>query len=183
MSRIGRQPINLPDGVDVTLEGSNITVKGPKGSLKKEIPSNLSVKVNDNKVVVDPKRKDRGTKMMHGTYRALIANMVVGVSDGWSKELELVGTGYRTQLNGDKLVLTVGFSHPVELEIPKDLIVKVDKTNIAIDGLDKELVGQFAAEVRAVRPPEPYKGKGIKYKDEVVRRKAGKAARAAEGTV
>jgi large subunit ribosomal protein L6 len=181
MSRIGRQPISLPDGIDVKVEGSSVVVKGSRGSLIKEIPRSLSVKVEENKVLVEPKKNDKATKALHGTYRALIANMVTGVSDGWSKELELVGTGYRTELNGERLVLTVGFSHPVELEVPKDLNLKVEKTNIIVEGMDKELVGQFAAEVRAIRPPEPYKGKGIKYKDEVVRRKAGKAAKASEG--
>jgi len=181
MSRIGRQPVNLPDGVEAKLDGSAIVVTGGKGSLDRVIPGDLAVKVEGKQIIVEPKRKGKSTKAMHGTYRALIANMVVGVSDGWKKELEIVGTGYRTEVKGDKLVLTVGFSHQIKLDIPKALNIKADKTSIVIEGMDKELVGQFAAEVRAVRPPEPYKGKGIKYKDEVIRRKAGKAAKAAEG--
>ena len=181
MSRIGKQPVQIPEGVDVKLDKSSIVVSGAKGTLKRDIPDSLKITISDGLVVVEPKRADKGTRAIHGTYRAHIANMVAGVSEGWVKELELVGTGYRTELSGNKLVLTIGYSHPVELDVPEGVNVKADKTAITLESADKESVGQFAAEVRAVRPPEPYKGKGIKYKEEVVRRKAGKAAKASEG--
>lgn len=177
MSRIGKQPIKLPEGV--TLEGSRetLTVRGPKGTLERKLPRGISVEVD--KEVAKVKGKDtKKTKILQGTYRALIANMVKGVAEGWSKELELVGTGYRSEGVGNKLVLTVGFSHPVEVEAPEGITFKVEKTNITVEGIDKELVGQVAAKIRAVRPPEPYKGKGIRYKDEIVRIKPGKAAKA-----
>lgn len=179
MSRIGKQPIKILEEVAVKITDREVLVKGPKGELTQKIIREIKVEQEDNKIIVSTKNKSRRARMMHGTTRALISNMIKGVKDGWTKELEMVGTGYRAEISGDKLILTVGFSHPVEMEIPKGLTASVEKTNIKIEGIDKELVGKFAAKVRAVRKPEPYKGKGIRYKDEVVRRKPGKAAKGA----
>lgn len=177
MSKIGRQPINLPEGVKVKAADGEIVVTGPKGTLSAKLAREIKIISEGNRVKVEAKSKSRKARMMHGTTRALIANMAKGVDEGWTKELELVGTGYRSEISGNKLVILVGFSHPVEMEIPEELSVKAEKTNIEIKGIDKEKVGQFAAKVRAIRPPEPYKGKGIRYKDEEVRRKPGKAAK------
>ena len=177
MSRIGKQPIKILEDVTVKVADRDIVVKGPKGELTFELVREVQVEQKDDSLVVSVKNKSRKARMMHGTTRALISNMIKGVKDGWTRELELVGTGYRSENSGNKLVIIVGFSHPVEMEIPEGLTVKADKTKITIEGIDKELVGKFAAKVRAVRPPEPYKGKGIRYKDEVVRRKPGKAAK------
>ena len=182
MSRIGKLPVELPEGVKAEVTGTLIKVSGPKGSLEREVPKRLTVSVSDRKIVVEAVGGDRQTKALHGTYRALIANMVKGVSEGFTKNLEIVGTGYRAEAKGNILVLIVGFSHPVELAIPEGLELKVEKTKITVSGIDRQLVGQFAAEVRDVKKPEPYKGKGIRYEDEVVRRKAGKAAKT-EGAV
>ncbi len=177
MSRIGKMPIKLPEGVSFKVEGNEVIVNGSKGTLKLKVPFELDIEVKKDHVLVVPKRKGQKTKALHGTFRALIANHVTGVMDGWSKTLELVGTGYRAELAGNKLVLTVGYSHPVEIEIPEGIEFKVEKTQVEVSGINKEKVGQVAAEIRAIRPPEPYKGKGIKYKDEVIRRKPGKAAK------
>jgi large subunit ribosomal protein L6 len=177
MSKVGKAPIEIPDNVEVAVDGNTVSVKGPRGELARGFPSSITVKVEGSKVVVEAKNKS--AIAMHGTSRALIANMVKGVSEGWTKELEMVGTGYRAETKGNDLVLTVGYSHPVTIEGPEGISFKVEKLNITVEGVDKELVGQVAAKIRAIRPPEPYKGKGIKYKDEVVRRKPGKAAKAA----
>ncbi len=179
MSRIGKLPIKLPENVKVETQGQLVKIAGPKGTLEWKIPENLSLKMGEDNLFVENNREDEKTKMMHGTARSLISNMVTGVSNGWTKQLELVGTGYRAEVSGDSLVLSVGYSHPIKINAPKDVSFKVEKTNITVEGLDKELVGLIAARIRAVRPPEPYKGKGIKYKNEVVRRKAGKAAKTA----
>lgn len=181
MSRIGKQPIKLPEKVTLEVSGQTVKVSGPKGILERELARGLKVKIDKNVVVVSPKKTDRKHKALHGTFRALIANMVKGVSEGWSKELELVGMGYRAEASGKDLILSVGFSHPVKIEAPEGVIFEIEKTEITVKGMDKELVGRVAAEIRRVRPPEPYKGKGIRYKDEIVRRKPGKAAKAQEG--
>jgi len=177
MSRIGKMPVEIPDGVNVEIGGKIIKISGPKGELEREIPREVRVKEENGEVIVEPKGKSKLARSLHGTIRAHIRNMVKGVIDGWTKDLEMVGTGYRASLQGDKLVLTIGYSHPVEIEAPEGVSFKVEKTNITIEGADKEKVGETSAKIRAVRPPEPYKGKGIKYKDEVIIRKPGKAAK------
>lgn len=160
------------------VSGQKVSVIGPKGILERELPKELGVEVKDNKATVVSKRKDRATKALHGTYRAIIANMVTGVNKGWSKALELVGTGYRAELSAKNLVLSVGYSHPVKIEAPEGVTFKVEKDQVTVEGIDKELVGEVADRIRSIRPPEPYKGKGIKYKEELIRRKPGKVAKA-----
>lgn len=177
MSKIGKIPIRLPEGVGLKIEGHLVKVTGPKGELERVFPKELSVQQKEGFVSVIAENKDRRTKTLHGTYRSLLFNMIVGVSEGFKKELELVGAGYSAKLEGKDIVLIVGYSHPVKIAAPEGISFKTEKTLISIEGLDKELVGKITAEIRAVRPPEPYKGKGIKYKDEVVRRKPGKAAK------
>jgi len=177
MSKIGKLSIKLPDEVKVSIEKKSVKVIGPKGELEVKLPREIALVEKDGEVLVEVKSKSKNSNALHGTIRALVANMVKGVTKGWSKELELIGTGYRSEVSGNELILTVGFSHPVKMEISEGLTIKSEKTTITIEGTDKELVGQMAAKVRAIRPPEPYKGKGIKYVDEVVRRKPGKAAK------
>jgi large subunit ribosomal protein L6 len=175
MSRIGKKLIALPPKVEVALKGAAITVKGPKGTLNWEIPAGISAKVADGNVTfTDDSAK--GAKALHGLARAMVNNMVVGVSQGFTKELELQGVGYRAKIEGKKLVLTVGFSHPVEMAIPEGLTLEVGKKqdNIVVNGINKQQVGEYCAVVRRIRPPEPYKGKGIRYKGEVIKIKAGK---------
>ncbi len=178
MSRIGRAPIAIPAGVKIKIEGQNIHVEGAKGKLAIVVPETLVVKQDLTQLKVEIKdANDTTLKAMHGLYRALINNMVQGVVAGFSKELEIVGVGYRAQLQGKQLSLSVGFSHPVIVDIPQGITVEVPKpTQVVIKGFDKQLVGQFAANLRRIAPPEPYKGKGIKYAGEIIRRKAGKAA-------
>jgi large subunit ribosomal protein L6 len=176
MSRIGTAPISLPSGVELTASGSEVEVKGPKGTLTQAISPAISVTVDDGVATVARENDERETKALHGLTRALIANMVVGVSDGFSKELSLVGVGYRAALKGNELELQVGYSHPVNIEALDGITFEVpEPTRIIVGGIDKQKVGQVAADIRAVRPPEPYKGKGIRYTGEYVRRKAGKA--------
>jgi large subunit ribosomal protein L6 len=180
MSRQGNKPIELPKNVQVQMEEGNVVfIKGPKGSLKQKMTPGVKILIEENvlKVQKDASLEQNGA--LHGLYRALIGNMIKGVSEGYEKKLQLIGTGYRAQLQGDKLDVKVGYSHPTIMEVPKELTVSIDKqgVNISITGYDKQMVGQFAAQVRALRPPEPYKGKGIRYKDEYVRKKAGKAAK------
>lgn len=178
MSRVGKQPIKLPSGVAVSVEGNAVRVKGPKGELARELHSDVSVEVADGQVLVKRPSDERNHRALHGLSRTLVANMVTGVTAGYQKTLELVGTGYRASKQGRKLVLTVGFSHPVEIDPPAGIEVEVPAQNqVVIKGIDKELVGQFTANVRAVRPPEPYLGKGIRYQGEVVRRKVGKTGK------
>lgn len=179
MSRIGNKAITLPAGVTVDVQAGNfVNVKGPKGELSFQFNSELEIATEVSECVVKRPNDTKTMKMMHGTTRALLHNMVVGVSDGFKKELEINGVGYRAALQGNKVVISAGYSHPVELEIPKGLKVELPKnTQIIISGIDKQLVGQFAAEIREVRKPEPYKGKGIKYADEHIRRKEGKTAK------
>ena len=177
MSRIGRAPVAIPSGVNVKQDGARLLVEGPKGKLAITIPPAISVKLSGQQVEVARSSDEKAVKALHGLSRALIANMVSGVVTGFSKELEIVGVGYRAQLKGKQLELSVGFSHPVLVPIPEGITVEVPKpTNLVIKGFDKQLVGQFAANIRHIAPPEPYKGKGIKYAGEVIRRKAGKAA-------
>lgn len=177
MSRIGKLPVKLPDKVDLKVDRSTVKVSGPNGSLELKLPREISADVKDGYIIVSITKKSKNAKALHGTIRAKLANMTYGVSEGWVKILEMVGTGYRAKVNGSTLVLTVGFSHPVKIEAPEGISFKTQKNDIEIVGIDKELVGQTAAIIRAVRPPEPYKGKGIRYKDEVVRTKPGKAAK------
>lgn len=176
MSRIGKLPVNIPDGVQVNLQDNLITVKGPKGELKKQLHPEMIVKVEEGQIVVTRPSDDKKHRALHGLTRSLIFNIVEGVTNGYQKNLELVGVGYRAQLQGNKLVLQVGYSHPVEFEPGKDMTIEVPAQNkIIVKGIDKEQVGALAANIRAVREPEPYKGKGIKYEGEIIRRKAGKA--------
>ncbi len=176
MSRIGKAPIELPAGVEVKVSDGAVEVKGPKGTLTQTIAGALSVSVDDGTVTVERGNDERESRALHGLMRSLINNMVVGVTDGYSKELTAVGVGYRAALKGTTLELQVGFSHPVTLDAPDGITFEVpEPTKIIVSGIDKQKVGQVAADVRAVRPPEPYKGKGIRYSDEYVRRKAGKA--------
>jgi large subunit ribosomal protein L6 len=179
MSRIGKLPISLPEGVTADIKAGEMTVVGPKGTLSRKIPARIEIELKDNILTVSSKSKTKQGAATFGTTRAHLANMVSGVSLGWKKELELVGTGYRAEVVGNELILTVGYSHPVKIEAPEKVTFKVEKSLITIEGINKETVGEIAAKIRAVRPPEPYKGKGIKYIDEVVRRKAGKAAKTA----
>jgi large subunit ribosomal protein L6 len=179
MSRVGKLPIDLPKDVRVEISASDVKVVGPRGEMSLDIPNVLNVDVKDSQIVVSTKKSTKRSKSLHGTYRSLLSNMILGVRGGWTKTLELVGTGYRAKLEGDTLIITVGFSHPVEFKAPKGISFKVEKSLITVEGINKELVGQTAAMIRAIRPPEPYKGKGIRYQDEVVRRKPGKAAKAA----
>ena len=176
MSRIGKSPIDLPSGVEVKVADGVVTVKGPKGSLTQEIQPSMSVGIEDGTVTVSRDSEERHVRALHGLTRSLINNMVIGVTDGYSKELTAVGVGYRASLKGRNLELLVGFSHPVSIDAPDGISFDVpEPTKIIVSGIDKQMVGQVAANIRAVRPPEPYKGKGIRYADEHVRRKAGKA--------
>lgn len=176
MSRIGRKPISLPQGVEVTVDGNLVAVKGPKGSLAQVIPEGITIVNEDGNILVTRPNDTKMLRSYHGLTRSLIANMVDGVSNGFEKKLELVGVGYRAQLQGEKLVINIGFSHPVEIEPPAGIQFEVPAvTKITVKGIDKQLVGNTAAHIRAIRKPEPYKGKGIKYENEVIRRKAGKA--------
>ena len=179
MSRIGRMPIAVPAGVTVDIaENNKVTVKGPKGTLERVLPAEMEMKLEGSEVVVSRPNDLKKMKSLHGLTRTLINNMVIGVSEGYEKKLEINGVGYRAQKQGKKLVLSLGYSHPVEMEDPEGLETVVDGTNIiVVKGIDKEKVGQYAAEIRAKRSPEPYKGKGIKYADEVIRRKVGKTGK------
>ena len=179
MSRIGRMPIAIPAGVTVDVaENNKVTVKGPKGTLERVLSEEMTIKVEGSEVVVTRPNDLKKMKSLHGLTRTLIANMVKGVTDGYEKVLEINGVGYRAQKQGKKLVLSLGYSHPVEMEDPEGLETVVEGTNkITVKGIDKEKVGQFAAEIRDKRRPEPYKGKGIKYADEVIRRKVGKTGK------
>jgi len=180
MSKIGKLPVELPKDTTVTLTEGEIVVKGPKGELKRDLPRGFSLEITESEVtVLPPKNPTKAKKAMYGTLRVLLYNMVHGVSEGWFKELELVGTGYRAEVNDSNLKLIVGYSHPIIVEPPEGIAFTVTKSIVRVDGIDKQSVGQVSANIRKARPPEPYKGKGIRYTDEVVRRKAGKAAKAA----
>lgn len=178
MSRIGKLPVNVPKNVNVELTGQEIKVKGPHGELLHTIPSEIEVSLNEDQIVVNKKIETRIARQKYGLTRALINNMVIGVSERFERRLQMIGVGYRSQVSGSSLTLNVGYSHPVIFEAPKDIEIKVEaNTNIIISGPDKEKVGLLASQIRAVRPPEPYKGKGIRYLDEYVLRKAGKSGK------
>lgn len=175
MSRIGRKPISLPPGVEIKIEDNIITVKGPKGVLSQAIPEDITIDQQESELLVTRPSDAKRHRAMHGLARALVANMVTGVTTGFEKKLEMVGVGYRAQLQGNKLVINIGFSHPVEIEPPVGIEFEVPAvTKITVKGIDKQLVGNTAADIRAIRKPEPYKGKGLRYENESVRRKAGK---------
>ena len=176
MSKIGRLPITIPTGVTIEVTGKIVKITGPKGTMEEKLPRGIEVKVEGGVANVTVRGNGKSDMSNHGTLRALINNDVTGVTRGWSKQLELVGTGFRAEVRGKTLVLTVGFSHTVDIEAPEGITFKVEKTFVTVEGIDREVVGQVSADIRGVRPPEPYKGKGIKYTDEVIRRKAGKAA-------
>jgi len=177
MSRIGRLPITLPEGVSISVgEGNVVSVKGPKGELSERIPAKIAVKISDNVVTVERPDDLKDSRSLHGLSRTLIANMVTGVSEGFERKLEIVGVGYRAEKQGQKLVLSLGYSHPVELQDPEGISTETpSQTEIIVKGISKSLVGNYAADIRAWRAPEPYKGKGIRYEGEKVRRKEGKA--------
>ena len=178
MSRIGRMPVAIPAGVTVEIaEGNKVTVKGPKGTLVRELPHEMEIKIEDGHVIVSRPNDLKRMKSLHGLTRTLIHNMTIGVSEGYTKTLEVNGVGYRAAKAGKKLTLNLGYSHPVEMEDPEGLEAVVEDNKIIIKGIDKEKVGQYAAEIRDKRRPEPYKGKGIKYADEVIRRKVGKTGK------
>jgi len=180
MSRIGKKPIEIPQEVEVEIQDNEITVKGPKGELKREVPSELLVSQQDKQIIVSIKRETKNSKSLWGLFRTLIFNMVEGVVKGHEKKLEIQGVGYKAGIEGENLVLTVGYSHTVKIKKPDDISFAVEKNIITVSGPDKQKVGQVAAEIRRVRKPEPYKGKGIRYFGEEVRRKVGKKAVGAE---
>lgn len=179
MSRVGQMPITLPQGVSVSLDGQRVSVKGPKGELSREVRPEITVKLDDGQLVVSRSSEERTHRAYHGLTRALLANMVKGVSEGFRKVMEVEGVGYRASMSDEALVLQVGYSHPVEIVPPPGIKFSVEKGEkvLAVEGIDKELVGQVAAKIRSVRKPEPYKGKGIRYRGEYIRRKAGKAGK------
>jgi large subunit ribosomal protein L6 len=178
MSRIGNQPIELPEGVELELNGQAVTVKGKNGELTRNINPLITLEIEDNEVTFTRANEQKKSKMLHGTTRSMVNNMVVGVTEGYTKKLEIIGVGYRAQMQGNTLNLNVGVSHPVEFETPEGLEIEVpSNTEIVIKGADKEAVGALAANIRSVRSPEPYKGKGIRYEGEYVRRKEGKTGK------
>lgn len=183
MSRIGRSPIPLPKGVGVDIDGQSVTVQGPKGALRREFSPRVGIALEEGKLLVTRSSDQPSVRALHGLTRALLANMVEGVSEGFRKSLEIVGVGYRAEVQGSDLVLQVGYSHPVRYPAPEGITLSVEQGSriVHVDGADKELVGEVAAQIRAVRKPEPYKGKGIRYLGEHVRRKAGKAGKVALG--
>jgi len=177
MSRIGNRILTIPEGVEVTNDNNVVTVKGPKGELTKEFKKDIEISIEEDKISTKRKSEIKTVKQLHGTTNAIISNMITGVKEGFKKELEIIGVGYRFKVQGNKIVVNAGYSHPVELDIPSGLNVEqTSNTEISVNGINNEEVGQFAAIIRKVRQPEPYKGKGIRYKDEHVRRKEGKKA-------
>ncbi|MCE2818064.1 MAG: 50S ribosomal protein L6 [Ilumatobacteraceae bacterium] len=178
MSRIGKAPIAIPSGVDITITGQHVTVKGPKGTLSRVIPGEIIVRQEDATLFVERPNDERQNRSLHGLCRTLVSNMVIGVTDGFSKELEIVGVGYRAEAQGANLRLALGFSHPVNVPAPDGITFEIPvQTRIIIKGIDKELVGQVAANIRSIRKPEPYKGKGVRYAGERILRKAGKTGK------
>ena len=177
MSRVGRKPIPFAKGVTIEKQNGMVKVKGPKGELSMDVKPEISVTINEGEVVLDRPSDSRQHKSLHGLYRALIAGMITGVTEGYRKKLEIVGVGYRAELKGQKLILQLGYSHPIVFALPDEINVEVPApTQIVVSGIDKQLVGQVAAKIRSMRPTEPYKGKGVKYEGEYIRRKAGKTA-------
>lgn len=179
MSRIGRKPINIPDGVELKLENNQVFVKGPKGQLSYTLPDGISLSIENKVVTLMRKSDDKKQRALHGLSRSLIANMITGVSNGFTRVLQIHGVGYRAQLSGDKLIINIGYSHPVEFKLPEGIKATVDdkQTTITLYGIDKQLLGQVAANLRAIRPPDAYKGKGIRYADEVLKLKPGKTGK------
>jgi large subunit ribosomal protein L6 len=178
MSRIGKKPVVLPEGVSVTITGQHVEVKGPKGSLSFEMREEVKASLDGNTITFERMNDSSKASALFGTTRAVVQNLVTGVSEGFKKELKMIGVGYRAQVQGSTLTINAGYSNPVEMDIPKGIEVAVEKnTNISVSGIDKHLVGQYAANIRAIRKPEPYLGKGIRYVDEYVRRKEGKTAK------
>ena len=178
MSRIGKSPVQIPEKVSVDIDGLLITVKGPKGELKRLMPEGVDFNKKENEVIVSPSTSKRFSRERHGLCRTLVSNMVQGVSEGFTKKLEIVGVGSRAQVKGKNLVVSAGYSHPIEMVPPEGITYKVESnTNVIVSGIDKEVVGNEAAKIRSIRPPEPYKGKGIKYHDEKIIRKAGKSGK------
>jgi large subunit ribosomal protein L6 len=175
MSRIGKKPIKVPKAVDVNVEGDVLSVKGPKGTLKQKLQPNVEIKVDKGEICFLIADQTAESRSLHGLYRSLCANMVHGVDQGFEKALDIVGVGYRAELKGKVAVFSLGYSHPIEFPLPEGIDARIDKTRIILSGADKQLVGLTAAKIRSLRKPEPYKGKGIKYVDEVIRRKAGKS--------
>jgi large subunit ribosomal protein L6 len=178
MSRVGKLPVELPAGVKVESGKDNYKVIGPKGEVEGHLPKGISLEEKEGGMLVKIGKDSVTTRMYQGTVRSILSSLIHGVTEGWKRELDLVGTGYRAEVRDGNLVITIGFSHPVEVKAPKDISFKVEKSRITVEGIDKQLVGEMAAEIRAIRPPEPYKGKGIMYVGEQIRRKAGKAAKA-----
>jgi large subunit ribosomal protein L6 len=180
MSRVGKMPIAIPQGVTVDIaENNQVTVKGPKGELSRALPQEMAIKIEDGHIIIERPNDLKRNKALHGLTRALLNNMVIGVTEGFKKTLIITGVGYRASMQGNKLNLALGYSHPVEMEVPEGLTIEVpEQTKIIVSGINKEKVGQCAAEIRSKRPPEPYKGKGIKYDDEYIRRKVGKTGKA-----
>jgi large subunit ribosomal protein L6 len=177
LSRIGKQPVEVPQGVTISRDGDVLKVKGPNGELQQKLTSNISVEVKENEIIVTRPDDTKQNKSLHGLTRALIQNMVTGVSSSYKKTLDIVGVGYRAELKGKNLLLNIGYSHPIYFMPPDDIVLEVPtQTQIVISGANKQLVGQVAAKIRSIRKPEPYKGKGIKYSDEHIQRKAGKTA-------
>jgi large subunit ribosomal protein L6 len=178
MSRIGKAPINIPGGVEVSIAGRTVTVKGPKGTLSRDIPGDIVVRKEDNTLLVERPNDERTNRSLHGLSRTLINNMIVGVTEGFAKELEIVGVGYRAEAQGQNLRLALGFSHPVIVPAPEGISFEIPaQTRVIVKGIDKELVGQVAANIRSIRKPEPYKGKGVRYLNERILRKAGKTGK------
>ena len=175
MSRIGKKPIPVPGGVDVKLDGDVLTVKGPKGILSRKMSPEVRVEITDGIIHILSEGKTRQSGAMHGLFRVLVDNMVTGVSRGFEKKLEIVGVGYRAELKDRSIIFNLGYSHPIEFGLPEGIDARIEKTRITLNGIDKDLLGMTAARIRGLRAPEPYKGKGIKYGDETIRRKAGKA--------
>lgn len=174
MSRVGKKPIEIPQGVEVKIEGNKVIVKGPKGELSQEIRREIKVELKEGKIFVLSQIETKKTNALWGLTNTLLANFLKGVTEGYEKKLEIIGLGYRASIEGEDLVLQIGFTHPVKIKAPEGIKFSVEKNIIAVSGINKELIGQIAAKIKKVRPPEPYKGKGIKYLGEVIRRKAGK---------
>ena len=177
MSRIGRLPITVPAGVDVTIDGATVSVKGPKGQLNHEVAQPITVALEDGTVTVSRPNDERESRSLHGLTRTLISNMILGVTDGYEKQLEVVGTGYRVQAKGQDLEFALGYSHPVPVKCPEGITFKVEGNKVTVSGIDKQQVGEIAANIRKLRRPDPYKGKGVRYAGEQIRRKAGKAGK------
>ena len=181
MSRIGKKPILIPEGVEVKIEGNIVRIKGPKGELSQAIRPEIKVEIKEDKIIVSPQKETKQTKAFWGLFRALLFNMIEGVTAGFEKKLEIQGIGFKATVEGEDILLNVGYSHQVKIKIPPEIKISVEKNIITVSGIDKELVGQIAAKIRRVKPPEPYKGKGIRYLGEQVRRKVGKKVVGATG--